>query len=199
MSRKIKNINYVKDEYANGRSIRDLAREFSVDRNTIKNVLLRENISIRDCSQSMKACGCSSNEKHHAWKGGNSFECKTKRSGEMWENARKECFARDNHGCVICGKSDGLIEIHHIDPVKNNVHTLDNLQTLCRLHHSQKHNLKGDDTSVRILGNKVALSMLYIYFSLSIADMKQAVKCGEYAVKSALRRHNIKRVGKGMR
>ncbi len=118
---------------------------------------------------------------------------KTKRTGKTWEKAREECFSRDNYRCVVCGRDDGLIEIHHIDANKNDIHTLDNLQTLCRLHHSQKHNLNGDDTSMKILNNKVAMSMLYMYFSLSIASMKQAIKCGEYAVKSALRRHKIKR------
>ncbi len=59
MSRKIKSIDYVKSEYSKGRSIKDLAREFLVDGSTIKRVLLRENIPIRNCSQSMKACGCS--------------------------------------------------------------------------------------------------------------------------------------------
>lgn len=41
-------------------------------------------------------------------------------------------------GCVVCGKNEGKLDIHHIDRNKNNCDEK-NLVTLCARHHGQVH------------------------------------------------------------
>lgn len=52
-----------------------------------------------------------------------------------WAQLRRQTFARDGHMCVMCGTTERL-ECDHVGP--HDVHTLDNLQTLCRACHSRK-------------------------------------------------------------
>ncbi len=55
-----------------------------------------------------------------------------------WNAIRSKVLKRDNYKCVKCGSTDSL-EIDHIEPVSlGGSDELDNLQTLCRQHHSEK-------------------------------------------------------------
>lgn len=55
---------------------------------------------------------------------------------------RDKCKERDNYTCCYCGKSEGLIDWHHVVG-RNNYNVrwcLDNSITLCRGHHSMNRN-----------------------------------------------------------
>ena len=57
-----------------------------------------------------------------------------------WKSLRLEALRRDRFSCVKCGARGGL-EVDHIKPVRDRPDLsfdLDNLQTLCGKHHSQK-------------------------------------------------------------
>lgn len=54
------------------------------------------------------------------------------------ENIRKAVILRDNCRCMECGKSDTVLEVHHIKPRRlNGSNTLDNLITLCSKCHQK--------------------------------------------------------------
>lgn len=61
------------------------------------------------------------------------------RYGDGWKDVRKDVLERDNHSCVVCGKSERP-NVHHIKPRRkfddvSESNTLDNLITLCHSHH----------------------------------------------------------------
>jgi 5-methylcytosine-specific restriction endonuclease McrA len=57
-----------------------------------------------------------------------------------WQRIRRECIERDGGKCRLCEEDKGIIDVHHIEPVRefdkpNNAHTLDNVVCLCRSCH----------------------------------------------------------------
>lgn len=57
-----------------------------------------------------------------------------------WGKVKKKCKERDDEKCQVCGKEQGIIDVHHIRPVRkfddpNDAHTLDNVVCLCRSCH----------------------------------------------------------------
>lgn len=64
-------------------------------------------------------------------------------SGEEWEKARMRALVRDEFQCQHPGCTEGslrLLEVHHIrQRIHGGTHDLENLITLCRLHHAERH------------------------------------------------------------
>lgn len=59
-------------------------------------------------------------------------------SNRLDENIRKAVILRDGYKCMECGKSNTVLEVHHIKPRRlNGSNTLDNLITLCRECHQK--------------------------------------------------------------
>lgn len=62
----------------------------------------------------------------------------TDEEGNIWSEQRKKCLERDDHNCVVCGKE--ARNAHHIIPYrKSHSHRLENLVSLCDLHHDAIH------------------------------------------------------------
>ena len=60
------------------------------------------------------------------------------RSNRLDENIRKAVILRDGCKCMECGKSNTVLEVHHIKPRRlNGSNTLDNLITLCSKCHQK--------------------------------------------------------------
>jgi hypothetical protein len=61
--------------------------------------------------------------------------------GVDWEVLRESILSRDNHCCKEAdGRCDGPLDVHHILPLsKRGTNNPDNLITLCRYHHGNKH------------------------------------------------------------
>ena len=60
------------------------------------------------------------------------------KSNRLDENIRKAVIIRDSCKCMECGKSDTVLEVHHIKPRRlNGSNTLDNLITLCSKCHQK--------------------------------------------------------------
>lgn len=51
---------------------------------------------------------------------------------------RNLCFKRYPKACILCGKTTGVIDAHHIDGDRKNV-AKPNLVPLCRSHHKEVH------------------------------------------------------------
>ncbi len=61
-----------------------------------------------------------------------SYGWQYQRSNRLDENIRKAVILRDGCKCMECGKSNTVLEVHHIKPRRlNGSNTLDNLITLC--------------------------------------------------------------------
>lgn len=59
-------------------------------------------------------------------------------SNRLDENIRKAVILRDGCKCMECGKSNTILEVHHIKPKRlNGSNTLDNLITLCSQCHQK--------------------------------------------------------------
>ena len=60
-----------------------------------------------------------------------------------WERTRRAAFERDGWRCVECGRP-GRLEAHHITALHNGgaPYDLDNLETLCRPCHIDRHRRK---------------------------------------------------------
>ena len=60
-----------------------------------------------------------------------------------WDRVRRIAFARDNWRCRACGKA-GRLEAHHVRPLHQGgaPYDLDNLETLCRPCHIDRHRPK---------------------------------------------------------
>lgn len=78
-------------------------------------------------------------ENNPNWRGGVSLTY-----GENWTIQRLRALQRDNYTCQECGKTidDCIISVHHIIPFRifmdyKEANRLENLISLCRLHHSE--------------------------------------------------------------
>lgn len=65
--------------------------------------------------------------------------------GENWYRKRREVRERDDYTCQICGEVEGVIDVHHITPIRKfdkpeNANTMNNLITLCRSCHTAVEN-----------------------------------------------------------
>lgn len=62
------------------------------------------------------------------------------RKSRKWYRVRKDVLDRDDYECQDCGTGDEL-NVHHIEPVCDggDKFSLDNLVTLCREHHYERH------------------------------------------------------------
>lgn len=68
--------------------------------------------------------------KHYSWQ--------YQKSNRLDENIRKAVILRDGCKCMECGKSNTVLEVHHIKPRRlNGSNTLDNLITLCSKCHQK--------------------------------------------------------------
>lgn len=72
-----------------------------------------------------------------AWKGGS-----PRYYGPSWRRQRERALERDDHQCVICGKTD--VEVHHVQPFRtygvenhDDANRLENLVCLCPTHHNK--------------------------------------------------------------
>lgn len=83
-------------------------------------------------------------KEHPSWKGGenreNGYYYYKWRSSSKWKKARKEALERDGFECIDCGKEKDL-HVHHKKPVSKGgeKYLLDNLVTLCKKHHYDRH------------------------------------------------------------
>ena len=61
--------------------------------------------------------------------------------GPGWQATRRAVLRRDKYRCTRCGVTDIPLEIHHVDKPKGTpgAENLDNLTTLCRQCHIEKH------------------------------------------------------------
>ena len=68
-----------------------------------------------------------------------SYSWQYKKSNRLDENIRKAVILRDGCKCKECGKSNCLLEVHHIKPRRlNGSNTISNLITLCKKCHQKK-------------------------------------------------------------
>lgn len=66
------------------------------------------------------------------------YNWKYQKSNRLDENIRKAVILRDGCKCKECGKSNTVLEVHHIKPRRlNGSNTLDNLITLCSKCHQK--------------------------------------------------------------
>ena len=58
-----------------------------------------------------------------------------------WQRVRLAALRRDEHRCQRCGRLSGILEVHHLKPVRNGgaPYDLANLETLCRECHLRLH------------------------------------------------------------
>lgn len=64
--------------------------------------------------------------------GGKLYRWQYQKSNRLDENIRKAVILRDGCKCMECGKSDCILEVHHITPKRlKGANTLSNLITLC--------------------------------------------------------------------
>lgn len=76
-------------------------------------------------------------------------------SKERWEKAREQALVRDNHKCVICGKP--ATQVHHIhlrSKRKDLLYALNNLVSLCDVHHFHKGSEKYLEQNMLIAHSK---------------------------------------------
>lgn len=63
--------------------------------------------------------------------------------GDTWQKARMQCLVRDSFCCQTPGCTETrlrLLQVHHKHwRIHGGTHDLDNLITLCRIHHIQQH------------------------------------------------------------
>ena len=65
------------------------------------------------------------------------------KSNRLDENIRKATILRDGCKCMECGKSNTVLEVHHIKPRRlNGSNTLDNLITLCSKCHQKTEGIE---------------------------------------------------------
>lgn len=68
-----------------------------------------------------------------------------------WDRRRKRVLARDHYQCIACGatggpRGDTELHVDHVRPkARGGGHGLDNLQTLCRRCHDEKHGFEVAD------------------------------------------------------
>ncbi len=68
-----------------------------------------------------------------------------------WHAARAACLDRDDHACVWCGREENL-EADHILEVSTHpdlAFEVENLRTLCRPCHTDRHRRAGGEALVR--------------------------------------------------
>ena len=66
------------------------------------------------------------------------YKWRYQKSNRLDENIRKAVILRDNCKCKECGKSNTILEVHHIKPRRlNGSNTTDNLITLCSKCHQK--------------------------------------------------------------
>ena len=74
------------------------------------------------------------------WKGGLTSPYYLHHNGKQWDRQRKECSARDNWTCRICGTQSKRLHAHHIIPwLLSKDDDLENLVTICTSCHSRKN------------------------------------------------------------
>lgn len=57
-----------------------------------------------------------------------------------WKKRVAEVMERDGHKCRMCGRSEGLADVHHIiKRSQGGDDSADNLMTLCRSCHNKEH------------------------------------------------------------
>jgi predicted restriction endonuclease len=62
-----------------------------------------------------------------------------RRTEADWLGVRRQVLARDGWACRACGVKR-LVEVHHLKPRSlGRSDTLENLVTLCRIHHADRH------------------------------------------------------------
>ena len=67
-----------------------------------------------------------------------SYRWQYQKSNRLDENIRKAVIMRDGCKCMECGRSNTILEVHHIKPRRlNGSNTLDNLITLCSKCHQK--------------------------------------------------------------
>lgn len=63
--------------------------------------------------------------------------------GEVWEKVRMRCLVRDNFQCQVSNCTETrlrYLQVHHKQwRIHGGTHDLDNLVTLCRVHHAELH------------------------------------------------------------
>jgi HNH endonuclease len=80
-----------------------------------------------------------------AWRGGHAGY-----RGPSWPTQRRAALERDRSECVVCGETAD-VTVHHVRPFRlfrdhESANDLNNLVTLCRLHHSEADNAIWRDT-----------------------------------------------------
>lgn len=73
-----------------------------------------------------------------------SYSWQYQKSNRLDENIRKAVIFRDGCRCIECGKSNCVLEVHHIKPRRlNGSNTLSNLITLCEKCHQKTEGKEG--------------------------------------------------------
>lgn len=125
----------------------------------------RWNQVVVDCENcekelSLQKCRLDEFEKHFCGEGCYGDWCEENRTGELnpnwrggwdayygenWYRMRRKVRKRDSETCRSCGKIEGIVDVHHIIPIRTfdepeDGNTLDNLIVLCRSCHISVEN-----------------------------------------------------------
>lgn len=93
---------------------------------------------------------------HIHWKGGISLY-----PPEWTDKFRLSIRKRDNFHCVVCGKYERGLAVHHIDADKNNT-TQENCISLCRVCHTKVHAVKRAETWKVLLSVAVKIRLGWV-------------------------------------
>lgn len=73
------------------------------------------------------------------------YKWQYQKSNRLDENLRKATILRDDNKCMVCGKSNCRLEVHHITPKRlGGINTLSNLITLCEKCHKKTYEREMD-------------------------------------------------------
>jgi len=97
-----------------GVSRRKMTKIYNVSSGIIVKWLYKYKIPIRGYSESKKG------DKNNCWKGGKTKKHLIIRNSIKYKDLRTFVFKRDNYTCQITGQIGGELEMHHIEPFRDN-------------------------------------------------------------------------------
>jgi len=88
----------------------------------------------KQCYYRVIAKGRPEGDKHHAWKGGTSFDPDRVRVSTEYRQFRKQVMEEFDYTCAICGRIEDVMELDHLVPLAARPDLLlerDNVRVLC--------------------------------------------------------------------
>jgi hypothetical protein len=143
-----KDRDWLRSQYESGRTIPDIAKQFSTIPSAVYKFFRRFGLKARPHGETLKMTGSSKGSKNPAWKGGVTPERQKVYKTEEWQKLVKRVYKRDGHTCQLCGignVSRVSFHAHHIRSwAKYPELRLDpsNLVTLCGVCHRWVHSRK---------------------------------------------------------